>query len=54
MMVGRLPYGNDEVVRRFVEACQTGQPPTGISSIDGLRVVELQHQVIAHDRRAAA
>jgi predicted dehydrogenase len=54
LLAGRLSYGNDEVVRRFVQSCQTGQPPNGISAVDGLRVVELQHQVLASRSEAAA
>lgn len=54
LLTGRLSYGNDEVIRRFVHACQTGQPPAGISAVDGLRVVELQHQVLCTQTRAAA
>jgi predicted dehydrogenase len=54
MLAGRLSYGNDEVIRRFVEACRTGQPPAGISAIDGLRIVELQHQVLLSQPRVAA
>jgi hypothetical protein len=44
---GRLPYGNDEVIRRFVQAVRTGASPDGISAGDGRRVVELQHAVLA-------
>ena len=54
MLAGRLSYGNDEVIRRFAEACQTGRSPIGISASDGLRVVELQHQVLRGQSRAAA
>ncbi len=54
MLAGRLSYGNDEVIRRFVQACQTGAPPDGISAVDGLRIVELQHQVLRSQARAAA
>jgi scyllo-inositol 2-dehydrogenase (NADP+) len=45
---GRLPYGNDEVIRRFVQAVRTGASPDGISAADGRRVVELQHAVLDH------
>lgn len=42
----RLSYGNDEVIRRWVEACRTGEEPAGISARDGLAVVELQREVL--------
>lgn len=54
LLTGRLSYGNDEVMQRFVRACRTGQPPAGIAANDGLQVVELQHQVLAGRWQAAA
>jgi len=36
---GHLDYGNDEVMRRFTAAIQTGVAPAGISGIDGRNVV---------------
>ena len=36
---GHLDYGNDEVVRRFTAAVQTGVAPEGISGADGRNVV---------------
>lgn len=49
-VMGRLAYGNDEVIARFVEACRTRVPPQDISAEDGLDVVRLQHQVIDRAR----
>jgi scyllo-inositol 2-dehydrogenase (NADP+) len=43
----RLDYGNGEVVRRFVEAIETGTVPREISAEDGLAVVEALHGVLA-------
>jgi scyllo-inositol 2-dehydrogenase (NADP+) len=44
--LGRLSYGNDEVMRRFVSACLDGREPDGISGADGRQVVALQHAVM--------
>lgn len=46
--LGRLPYGNDGVMQRFIQAVQTRQPPEGMSVTDGLRVLELQHSIIRY------
>jgi len=46
-LLGRLAYGNDEVMRRFAAACVEGTPPEGISARDGLKTLELQHAVLA-------
>jgi predicted dehydrogenase len=43
---GTLDYGNDEVVRRWVEAIQRGDAPTGISAADGLAIVEMMASVM--------
>jgi hypothetical protein len=43
---GRLAYGNDEVMRRFVTACRVRELPTRISGADGRAIVRLQHDVI--------
>jgi scyllo-inositol 2-dehydrogenase (NADP+) len=43
----RLPYGNDEVIRRFVNACVTGSAPAGITPADGQWVTDTQHWVVA-------
>ena len=43
---GRLSYGNDEVMGRFVRACVEGKPPEGIGGGDGKQVVALQHEVL--------
>ncbi|HYR49298.1 MAG TPA: Gfo/Idh/MocA family oxidoreductase [Candidatus Eisenbacteria bacterium] len=45
-LAGRLAYGNDVVIARFVEACRTRVPPKDISAGDGLDVVRLQHAVL--------
>lgn len=45
-LLGRLAYGNDEVIARFVGACLTGVQPKGISAADGIRVLEMQHEVL--------
>jgi predicted dehydrogenase len=42
-----LDYGNDEVVRRFVAAVESGVEPAGISGRDGLAVIEVMAQVLA-------
>jgi len=47
---GRLAYGNDEVMRRFAEACRNRTEPAAISGSDGLRVVEMQHAILDRDR----
>jgi predicted dehydrogenase len=39
MLRGRLLYGNDEVVRRFLDAVETGRPPEAISAEDGARMI---------------
>jgi len=52
-MMGRLAYGNDEVIARFVEACRTHVPPKDISGDDGLAVVKLQHEVLDRAHVAA-
>ncbi len=54
LLAGHLSYGNDTVIARFAEACRTGLPPQGISAQDGLRVVEMQHQVLTESDRLAA
>jgi len=44
---GNLRYGNDEVFGRFADAVITGKPPLGISGEDALRVLKMQHQIVA-------
>ena len=44
---GRLAYGNDEVLRRFVTSCRTRAQPRSIGGLDGAAVVALQHAVLA-------
>jgi predicted dehydrogenase len=43
---GRGLYGNPEVVRRFVQACQEGTSPSDISSADALEVLQMQHELL--------
>ena len=43
---GRLFYGNDEVVRRFFDAIESGTPPRDVSGEDGLEIVLLQHRLL--------
>lgn len=52
-VMGRLAYGNDVVIGRFVEACVTRVPPKDISADDGLEVVKLQHEVLDRAHVAA-
>lgn len=47
---GRLDYGNDEVIRRFITACRSGQAPEAIGAADALAVLGLQQQVLAQLR----
>jgi len=44
--LGRLAYGNDVVIGRFVDACRTRVAPQDISANDGVDVVRLQHEVL--------
>jgi predicted dehydrogenase len=44
---GRLAYGNDEVMQRFVASCRTRAQPRNIGGEDGAAVVALQHAVLA-------
>ncbi len=43
---GRLAYGNDEVMRRFVSSCRNRADPARMSGQDGAAVVALQHTVL--------
>lgn len=45
-LLGRARYGNVEVMRRFAEACRSGAEPAGISGLDGLEVLRLQHEIL--------
>lgn len=47
---GRLSYGNDEVVRRFVDACLDGAPLDGIAPEDGRWVTAMQRCVVDASR----
>ena len=51
-IVHKLDYGNNEVVRRFVEAAMSGSQPLGISANDGRLLVETIEQ--AHAARSGA
>jgi hypothetical protein len=43
---GRLSYGNDEVIRRFVASCLDGAPLSGIAPEDGRWVTAMQQLVV--------
>jgi predicted dehydrogenase len=43
---GTLDYGNDEVIRRWVGAIETGVEPEGIAARDGLAVIEAMARVV--------
>jgi scyllo-inositol 2-dehydrogenase (NADP+) len=45
-LAGRLDFGVGEVMRRFVAACETRQPPERISWADALRVFALLQECI--------
>ena len=51
LTLGRLRYGSDEVLARFVQAIRQNKPPEFISAVDGLRVLELQHRVMDQGQR---
>lgn len=46
-----LDYGNNEVIRRFVDAIADGRPLEGIAAEDGLAVVESMTEVVNAARR---
>jgi len=48
LLQGKLSYGNDEVLHRFLNAIETGLEPEGISAEDGLKVLELQHEILSY------
>ncbi len=52
-VMGRLAYGNDVVIERFVNACRTRVPPEDVSAPDGVDVVRLQHEVLERASVAA-
>jgi predicted dehydrogenase len=52
-VAGKLAYGNDVVIARFVEACRTRVAPKDIAAADGVEVVRLQHEVLERARVAA-
>lgn len=45
LFTGRLQYGNDEVVRRFLDAVE-GKPLLNIDAETGLAILRLQHGII--------
>ncbi len=44
---GRLSYGNDEIIRRFVEAIQTGSGAADIGPDDAIAVLQMQHAIVS-------
>lgn len=54
LLTGKLLYGNDEVVRRFLDAVEDGKEPAGISAEDGLAIARLQHAILDEARASAA
>lgn len=44
---GRLDYGNDTVMARFIASCATGVPPPDIGADDALAVLRLQQEAVA-------
>jgi hypothetical protein len=46
LLAGKLLYGNEEVVRRFLDAVEGGKDPAGISAEDGLAITRLQHAIL--------
>jgi predicted dehydrogenase len=53
-LTGRLDYGSAEVMRRFVSACETREPPRRVSWNDALRIFALLQDSIAALSAAAA
>lgn len=47
LALGKLSYGNDDVVARFAAAVREGVAPQGISIDDGVKVLALQHAIMA-------
>jgi len=47
---GRLDYGNDVVMQRFIASAQNGTVPQNISAQDAQAVLSLQHEAIAQIR----
>jgi scyllo-inositol 2-dehydrogenase (NADP+) len=47
MLTRRLHYGNDEVVRRFLDAVEGKAPLRDIDGRSGLEVLRLQHGILA-------
>ena len=46
LLSGRLQYGNDEVVRRFLDAVEGKEPLREIDAESGLTILRLQHEII--------
>jgi predicted dehydrogenase len=49
-VAGRLSYGMDEVVQRFLDGVDAGSEPAGIGLTDALTVLRLQHEVVERGR----
>lgn len=47
LLAGRLDYGNDEIIRRFVSSMITNSPDDKIDGKQALRVLKLQHEAIS-------
>jgi hypothetical protein len=46
-LTGRLRYGNEGIFTRFAEAVVTGTQPRNIGPEDALRVLHMQHEIMA-------
>jgi scyllo-inositol 2-dehydrogenase (NADP+) len=47
-LTGKLLYGNDEVVNRFLTAVETKQGPHGIDADTALEILVVQHDLLRH------
>jgi predicted dehydrogenase len=47
MVTGRLLFGNEEVVRRFLDAIEGKEPLRDIDARTGLEILRLQHAILA-------
>jgi scyllo-inositol 2-dehydrogenase (NADP+) len=43
----KLYYGNDVLYKKFIEASEQGHAPQGFSGLDGVKIVEMQKQILA-------
>jgi predicted dehydrogenase len=46
-VAGRLSYGMDEVIRRFLDGVDGGTEPRGVGLTDALEVLRLQQEIVA-------